>query len=297
MTLLSLNRIRHSLRRWKLERRQALLPDLRERYAHMFIQDTVNSLLPFRNAPAVDFNVELTVTPPSKEEVIRQAFGERYSHRDNANIAEFVRDSARILLARGLVTFWSESISRKSDPTEAQIVVRCGDLASWALPHPGRLKRDLVKVRLPQYIGSGYPRMMREFSRLSGPLFPEFVTSDHFTNQRHFDTDHYRKTETASLLEVTRLTGWSVRGRLSGELLEYYVLERFLRFEKFKAELRGVLLSGINQLLAMIGERDGFGAGIELKGLASVSDVAQARAKLCAGNLPFNEIIKPFMWY
>ena len=142
-----------------------------------------------------------------------------------------------------------------------------------------------------------YPRTVRTLARLSGAVLPNFTTEIQGTRATHFDIAHYKSVEIRTLLKATKEIGWNIRGRVSGEVLEYYVLERFLRFEEFKARLREHILNGLNEIIGIAGEKERFSAKLELKGIASPSDIARARDDLQTGSKPFREVIQPFLWY
>jgi hypothetical protein len=287
---LNLDRIHDRAKNWRL-RLQPHLPDANLGYVRMFIDDAANSLLPFRSTPKIDFRVKLESSPPSALQLVQQAFlDSRHDDFDGA-VARLLRESARTLLARGEVIYcFTAACTRNSEQgfIVSQVDRTRLQEASRSLP-----SRQAVSVYLPGYVRRMYPRMMRALAQLSGKLLPQFAEG---LQDPYFDVAHYDRVKTIAIFNTTKVVGWSPRDRSRDDFLEYYLLDRYLRLERFKAELREELLKGINTLLDFAGEMMGFRAEMQLKGVASVVDAAHARAKLRAGAAPFNEIIEPFMW-
>jgi hypothetical protein len=290
-------------------RRNQRLSSFDKRYVYMLTEDVANGIVPFRHTPNVNFRANLTTSSNEAGSLVREAFDGRARYEFGETVAEFFRESAKTLLYFGREFYYVHPVEgnglrfkiRRVDPVLFyQRRCRFGRSNQQLAPHL-HLQRlsgiGWVEVALPGGVKGIYRQMMMTLARLSGDVLPSFATEVQVMRRVHFDIAHYKSVEIRDLLRATKEIGWSVRGRLSSEVLEYYVLERFLRFEEFKARLRLQILNGLNEVLRIAGEKGGFSAKIELEGIASCSDVARARDDLRTGSKPFREVIQPFLWY
>jgi hypothetical protein len=82
-----------------------------------------------------------------------------------------------------------------------------------------------------------------------------------------------------------------------GDVSEYYLTRRQMRFLRFACLLRDEILATLNDGLARTGARARFTAQIAVEGAVTVLDVDQAEAQLIAGERPFDDLLKPLLRY
>ena len=112
-----------------------------------------------------------------------------------------------------------------------------------------------------------------------------------------FDTNVDIRAHRVAVANAFNELGWDASGLIDEDMLEYYVLHRRLRFERFKVELREHLLDTLNESLARAGDEIGSSGRLTLEGVPSLSDVDAAESHLAAGDIPFKDLIEPFTPY
>lgn len=99
------------------------------------------------------------------------------------------------------------------------------------------------------------------------------------------------------LARATAPIGWRGRGLFTDEQLEPFRLVRDLRFEAFQAELRDVILRGLNEALARAALRIGITARLVVRGLPDAHDVAREIKRVRDGpgaDVSLQDVLKPF---
>jgi hypothetical protein len=141
--------------------------------------------------------------------------------------------------------------------------------------------------------------MMEGLAFLSNHTIPDFVfeVGEDGSRKTSFDSTAHIHLEKQALAEAVKLIGWDARGLFREETLEYYDLHRALIFERFKVELRTILLEKINEALTLAGQKMGFSGQLQMTGLPTLNEVEAAQAHLTGGDRPFQEILKPFRIY
>lgn len=112
-----------------------------------------------------------------------------------------------------------------------------------------------------------------------------------------FDSGVHTRAHRLAVADACKDLGWNARNFDNEGMLEYYALHRELRFERFKAELRGHLLDSLNEALARTAEKVGFSGRLTIDGVPTISDVKTAETHLAAGDMPFKDLMKPFTPY
>ena len=90
--------------------------------------------------------------------------------------------------------------------------------------------------------------------------------------------------------EVTQPVGWNVRGLFKEGHLEPYDVWRQIRFLEFKVRVRNSIMDRLNAALAQAGLRIGFEASIELGGLPTLQEVANAKEDLRLGRRGLSDL-------
>jgi hypothetical protein len=109
-------------------------------------------------------------------------------------------------------------------------------------------------------------------------------------------TAHYHLRNVA-LAKITKDFGWNARNSFEKEASEYYLIYRYLKFEKFRIELRNMILDTLNAGLELAGKQLSFNNKILVNGLPTLDDVQSAYDHLAKGDIPFAEVLEPFQGF
>lgn len=163
------------------------------------------------------------------------------------------------------------------------------------LPQRVSLIRDnIVRIEPSAGVRSALDRVRQWTQRLpTMTLAPKF-----FMNQTGpengdwgYDIKEFHRTQIEALAEATSGTGWLARNMLNEFCNEYYTFYRFLKFERFKAQIRTCILSGLNTALEIVGRKTNTAISLKVEGLPGVSDVDDVIAELRSGTSTFDEIV------
>jgi len=289
-------------------------------YPHMLIEDVALGIMPIGGrAEKRPFRVYLTPPNDQVQKIIAAAIGQRdYSHDFAGAVCDFFHDCAQLMIAYGEAVYEVVYLSagEVASPEAFQLVLvqphtlihRRGAFVQYVpadiarekrLPRYVRLPADrLLVFHPPAYVRRKLPQILDSLAFLSREVYPEFALRQlEGRSQAGFDSTAFMRSQKLALAEAGTLIGWSARSLLQEEMLEYYVLDRQLRFERFRIELRNNILAELNRGLTRAGEGIGFSACIEIEGLPTLADVAAARAALASGDRPFKDILDPFLGF
>ncbi len=148
----------------------------------------------------------------------------------------------------------------------------------------------------PKHLREPIAQTMRSLSSLDDFGLPDFALQELGETHKRipFDTRAHIRTHKLAVADASRPLGWMARGLIEEDMLEYYVLHRSLKFERFKIELRNHILGTLNETLERAGSEVGTLGQLELLGLPSVTDVDAAASHLAAGDRAFKDIVQPF---
>jgi hypothetical protein len=135
-----------------------------------------------------------------------------------------------------------------------------------------------------------------ESMRILGLTLPDFFMKElaaGFRKTPYDVTTHYHLRNVA-LAKITKDFGWNARNSFEKEASEYYLIYRYLKFEKFRIELRNSILDTLNAGLELVGKQLGFNTKILVNSLPTLDDVQTAFNHLTKGDIPFGEILEPF---
>jgi hypothetical protein len=152
---------------------------------------------------------------------------------------------------------------------------------------------------LPEHLRALVARTLKDLTSMGSFSMPDWAMEEFgYVHKRvPFDASIHTRSQRLAVADACKNLGWNARSLDKEGMLEYYVLHRELRFERFKAELREHLLDALNQGLVRIGRDIGFSGRITLEGVPTLSDVKAAEAQLAAGDKSFKDLMEPFTPY
>ncbi len=289
-------------------------------YPHMLIEDVALGIMPIGGrAEKKPFRVYLTPPNDQVQEIIAAAIGQRdYSYDFAGAVCEFFHDCAQLTIAHGEAVYELVYLSAGDDasPEAFQLVLvqphtlihRRGAFVQYVpadvaherkIPRYIRLQADrLLVFHPPPYVRRKLPQILQSLAFLSREIFPDFALRQvDSRSQVGFDSIAFMRSQKLALAEAGTLIGWGARSLLQEEMLEYYALDRQLRFERFKIELRNNILNELNRGVARAGEELRFAARLEIEGLPTLADVETAQAALALGDRPFKDVLDPFLGF
>ena len=135
--------------------------------------------------------------------------------------------------------------------------------------------------------------------RILGLTSPDFFMKELATGFRKtpYDVAKHYHLRNVALAKITKDFGWDARNSFEKEALEYYLLYRYLKFEKFEIELRDTILNTLNAGLELIGKQLGFDTKILVNGLPTLDTVQTSYSHLQRGDVTFREVLEPFQGF
>jgi len=295
-------------------------PDyFRQSYTHMLIEDVAASIMPIggrsQNRP---FRVLLTPADPKVEELIEGGIAHRDYNGDLAeSVCDFFHECAQTIMAFGEAVYEIVYLSKPSDGTIVRfelgfiqprtVMHRRGKLVQYVPLEAARrlnvpqyvqlLPERVLTFKPPAYVNDKLEHIMKCLSFLSTHMLPDFALPAMAGEIKSipYDSSVFLRSQKLALADAGKLIGWNARGIVEGEVLEYYWLHRQLIFERFKIELRDTILRTLNEGLELAGRDVGFSGQLKFEGLPTLDDVKDAEAHLAAGDMPFKEVLKPFL--
>jgi hypothetical protein len=286
-------------------------------YPHMLIEDVKLRVMPIGGRTSKkEFNISLDPPDPKVQQMIENAISpDRYHHGLAGTICDFVADCAVHLLIFETVTY---EIVYLSEPKNGKTVgfelvrinpftlVQRGASLLQFLPdeHTKKLNErrciDLqpertLTFKLPVSTQGKLDQMMQSMVFLS-LTSPDFFMEELVAGFRKtpYDVTAHHHLRQAALAQVTKDFGWNARNLFQNEATEFYLIYRYLKFEKFKIELRNKILDTLNAGLELVGKQLGFNTKILVNGLPTLDDVQSAHNHLIKGDTPFEKILEPF---
>jgi hypothetical protein len=288
-------------------------------HSEMLIQDVSLAVMPISRY-ARKKTLSVTLTPPSEatERLIESALGRQEWCRGlESAVREFFRECSQVAMAYGEAAY---EIVYISDVKQDKVV---GFELAFIQPHTilnrkGQMvqyvPRDIAtQRRLPQFVPLSphrilrfeppqpvhkeYGPMMESLAILSTMDLPEFALEGARQDRPRipYDSAIHVKAHKLALAEAGKAIGWNARGLFDEDFLEYYLLHRRLRFERFVIDMRDGIVSKVNDALALAGKELAYSARLEIQGLPTIRDVEAAEQKLAQGSCPFREVLEPFL--
>ena len=292
-------------------------PDyLRQLYPSMLIEDVAYYLIPSDRHNSA-FRVTLEPADVRVEKLIAKALNRNDYHTDLASATHnFFVQCAQTVMAYGEARYELVYLSNPDDGAVVEFrlayiqpltVMRQHDQLVQYIPAEvaqARKRSQYIPLEpeqiftfpLPTSVQKGFSAMMEGLAFLSNHTIPDFVfeVRDDHARRVPFDSTAYIQLQKKALAEAGKLIGWNARGLFLEETLEYYDIHRALVFERFKVELRTILLKKVNEALTLAGQKLGFSGKILISGLPTLKEVEAAQTHLTRGDRPLQEILKPF---
>ena len=151
----------------------------------------------------------------------------------------------------------------------------------------------LVELRLDRTTEHRVARVMSFLTTASQEQHREFGLLQTATgDEGGYDVTAHHTATGELLAKATEPIGWDARGLYGNAWLDPYRAWRRLRFLEFRVKVRDTVLRQLNAALVDIGAVLGFQAQIELSGLPTPADVAQAKSDLESGNKLLSELVE-----
>lgn len=177
------------------------------------------------------------------------------------------------------------------------------NLAELEIPKPTAQRpiripsERIVRILLPRK----YQRIPQELKALRHfrKIVPDFAL-DNFNPDGSFkvpvDFAELSATKHRAVASTTQSTGWDGRGIFRNEVTGHYMMRRFLRFEEFRIRLREAVLSAINRILAIMGEKTEFCGEVTIHHLPTLNKVEASRRDLAEGKLGYSKMVKLYSY-
>jgi len=290
-------------------------------YPSLLAEDVANGLLPSRRHRQPPYNV--LWTPPDKE--VEQLVARAIARPEDDyagwhaylsdSLEDFVHDCAHTVMlyekAIYEIVYWSDPETDRA--VEFQLRLITSGSVKWMngkpfqhLPQsvarrcdvesPIELNSaDLLIVVPPQYVRDSFSQMLETIARADAMKRIMSALHQSETSPRAtLNPSELRHSEFLTVARATREIGWNARGLIEEYFDTFYLVERQIRFEKFRAQLRASILSALNEGLACAGRRIGFSGQITLEGISSFADIEQIETKFFSGEVSAQEVIAAF---
>lgn len=290
-----------------------------ELYPHMLIEDVNLQVIPLGKRWAKrDFDI--TLSPPSDEfaSLIAEALEPGNYEGLTDAVCHFVREAAQTVMRDGRAVYELVYMRDEDGVIRAvefayvppKSVERDGDsfiqrvpadvAAQWTIPTEIQVPATSLAFFEPPIKARKLRRMLEALATVNRPELLGFVEAQ-MRGEANFGysaTEAFRTQELASA-EMTKEIGWDMRAAIAGRetFLEYYVIIRRLRFERFLMQFRNGLIDQLNNYVRSLGEAVGHPAELVVSGLPTESDVDAALASLETGDKDLNDILTPFQGF
>lgn len=290
-------------------------------YTRMLIEDVRNGVMPYSGSK---WSAVGRIDPPNPEieALVEDGISRNDYRRDFYEvIAEFVQECAAWMMTYGKAIYEIAYMHDANDKPVAFVLVDI--LPSSVKAERGKLRQyvpesvvgelelasDIIELSPENFFTFELPEYMRdEYAPMMGALYaqgsltsmPDFVLSSMKGEIRPvpYDLKKFSRDQKMAVAEATKVIGWNARQVPNDEFkTEYYDLHRFLRFERFKLEMRNSILLTLNEAITRAGKQLGFEGKIIIEGLPTLTDIQDAQKALAQGSKKFIDVINPFLAY
>jgi hypothetical protein len=284
-------------------------------YMHMFPEDMSVSIMPIGGrTKRPDFKITISPINMQVQEVIAAGLDERQGyHSLTEAVCKLFRTVAvnLSLSERAIfeIVYLEEPETKKNVGFElslvngSQLIRRGGQIFQRVPPTIANERNvpemipvpeeDIIEFRPPKDFEEALRSTRTNLTHLDQMRFSQLAVIAAEQKIPYNFKEHERSMKLA-LVEAVRPIGWYARGSYNNFVTSYYWIRLMIKFEKFKIELRHVMLTTLNEALKRIGLKLGFEAQIEITGLPKRVDVTDALRKLDLGEVPFTEVMKAF---
>jgi len=151
-------------------------------------------------------------------------------------------------------------------------------------------KQDVFTVRMPAELGGrwGYRRILRKLLQFEsfGPKFAQAdISQGKWPAEVEFG-DYHRQKQVLDYT-ITNTWGWNGRDMSLDFQTEYYLVWRWLRFQRSKIALREHIIRALNQFFA----KEGLNSEIFITGMPTLQQSNELETRLFAGEIGFQEVL------
>lgn len=280
----------------------------------MLYQDVQSSVLPYRIEENSKFAIRLDPDPgkATRDQIVQGLGQDPWRGLDDA-LDRWLREASGTLALCGRVAYeivYLLAVDTR-EPVGFQLHLvppglyyrRWGRDRQYVPPSDGERRGRVVRLPTERLIVAEFPAgRRREMQRaLAGLDVASGFTSASTDlaaaamNQRlTYDFSVHRQMHEVTVARASRAFGWDARRTVEERMLEPYRVWAYLQAERFKIELRSVLLDGLNRGLDRAGERLGWSSRVIIDGLPNERDVQQAEQDLIRGSCGVDEILQRF---
>lgn len=282
----------------------------------MLIDDIRLGLAPFsRQEFPEGFEVMLSPSHDKLAQAIAKSLTDRASHQTLAEaVCDFVRECAHVLLIYGRADYEIDVMSDgasvvgyRLEPIPPGTLVFHESGCAQQIPRAvadefGASEsieidaESVVSISSPVRFSESRTTVFEALSWLSQNLLPSFALPQdpRIPSEVPFDMTEHRRARDAAIAAVTAPIGWNARGFFENDALEYYLTERFLRFQELKIDFRNSILDGLNAYARRVGRDFEWLGELVVKGLPTQATVDTARQILIDGRGCFKAVVNPF---
>jgi hypothetical protein len=286
-------------------------------YSRMLVDDVANGIVPYGDS---GFTVSFEPANPDVVALVAQGLDrEDYYPHLSGSVRNFLREAAQTVLAFADAPY--EIVYYSEPKTDKFVAFGLSFILPWTLKRKGggwlqtipndyaahlkarpeiELPSDSIfRLHLPKSISCYYARMMTDLDVLGRDLPPAFALPKpgEPAPDIGFDFQEWHKCHDIAVAQATMACGWNARNSFPKEVTEFYFVQRFLKFERFKLELRTSLLSQVNDLLQIVGKQLSFSGRIGMVGLPDNAQIDQSMQQLECSTASFTDVMKPYMQY
>jgi hypothetical protein len=286
-------------------------------YGYTFVEDA-SSLLPWGHGPDDGFTATITPSTPELDDLVRNAlagFDGVPPSRLEDGIRHHLQQAAHQLLF-GEAIYEIDYLTPSDVPGGQPVGFRIG-----LIYPPGSVQRVGVKRRYVQYVpaelgGSdtikklhyrelieqnlvilclpwGRRRSLRHALSVLAAAGSPMGTEQRLrsTPQSDFDPMRFKARMAQEILSATKDLGWHGKYTFDNQMLPPYQVWRHLRFQRFKIELRDVILEGLTTALQRATGRLGEQVKLHVAGLLTSADIDRAESDLKTGSRNLAELL------
>jgi len=280
----------------------------------MLYQDVQSSVLPYRFGESPNFGVRLDPDPGEahRDQIVQGLGQDPWRGLDDA-LDRWLREASGALALCGRVAYEIVYLLAVDthEPSGFQLHLvppglyyrRWGRERLYVPPSDGERRGRVVRLPKNRLVVAEFPaRRRRELQRALAALdvasgFTSVSTdlAAAAMNQRlAYDFNVHRQMHEVAVARASRAFGWDARRTVEERMLEPYRVWGYVQAERFRIELRSLLLDGLNRGLERAGERLGWSSRVVIDGLPTERDVQQAEHDLVCGSCGVDEILQRF---
>lgn len=283
-------------------------------YGSMLYQDVQSSVLPYRIGENPDFGVRLDPDPGKahRDQIVEGLGQDSWRGLDDA-VDRWLREASGALALCGRVAYeivylvevdTSERVGFQLHLVPPGLYYRrWGRDLQYVPRRDGERRGRAVRLPADRLILAEFPAgRRREMQRALAALD---VASDFSSASTDlavaamnqglaYDFSVHRQMHEVAVARASKTFGWDARRTVEERMLEPYRVWGYLQQERFKIELRSVLLDGLNRGLGKVGARLGWSSRVVIDGLPTERDVQQAEDDLVHGSCGVDEILQRF---